>query len=177
MTVTTRHLALTAGTLFAATGAIDIPHDQPEVFVSTLDYVLEAVFALALAAGALALGSLAAAARGRPARLGFGLSCLGTATVAFVAGATHVNGGDVLGPVFGLGLLGTILGYAVLAVADLRHRVEPRFVGLALAASVVAMVALGDGYGVLAWSVGWFAVAALHSPAPATRRGQDVMAA
>ena len=39
------------------------------------------------------------------------------------------------------------------------------------------MIALGEGYGVLAWSVGWFAVAALLSPAPVRGEGHDLMAA
>lgn len=177
MNITTRHLALAAGTLFVATAAIDIPHDQADPFVSTTDYVLEAVFALALGVAALALGSLARAATGWGARIGFGLSALGTATVAFVAGATHVNGQDVLGPFFALGLLVTVIGYVTLAVTDLLRRVEPRFVGLALAASTIAMVALGEGYGVLAWAVGWFAVSVLLAPTPVAAQRQEAMAA
>lgn len=177
MNVTTRHLALAAGALFAATAAIDIPHDQPPVFGSALDYVLEAVFTLSLVAGALTLGSLFGAARSWVARAGFGIAGLGTATVAFVAGATFVSGREVLDTVFPVGLLAIMLGYVVLAGSDLLRKVEPRFVGMALAGSVVAMVALGEGYGVLAWSAGWFAAAALLSPATVSAEGQDVMAA
>jgi hypothetical protein len=176
MTITTRHLALAAGSLFAVTAAIDVAVDQPRVFTGTADYVLEAIFVLSLVAGAATLGSLLRAATGWAARTGFGLAGLGTATLAFVAGATVVNGREVLDAVFPLGLLGIMLGYAVLAVADLRRKVTPRFAGLALAGSVVAMIALGDGYGVIAWSAGWFAVVALLSPAPVAR-GQEAMAA
>ena len=39
------------------------------------------------------------------------------------------------------------------------------------------MIALGEGYGVLARSVGWFAVAVLSSPEPETARSQAVIAA
>ena len=177
MTLTTRHLALATAALFAVTAAIDIPHEQAQPFASTLDYVLEAVFALSLATAALTLGTLARASRGLAARAGFGAACLGTATVAFVAGATHVNGQDVLGPGFVLGLLGTVLGYVVLAVADLRRRVQPRYAGLALLGSTVAMVALGEGLGLLGWTAGWVAVAALSQPAPARSPRQEVIAA
>jgi hypothetical protein len=176
MTLTTRHLALATASLFAVTAAIDIPHEQAQPFASTLDYVLEAVFALSLAAGAATLFSLLRGARGWAARIGFGLSGLGTATVAFVAGATHVNGHDVLGPVFGIGLLATGLGYLVLAVGDLARKVQPRFAGLVLLGSMVAMILLGEGYGVIAWSAGWFAVGALLSPAPVPARAREVMA-
>jgi hypothetical protein len=167
MTNTIRPLAFVSGSLFAATAAIDLPHDQAREFVSTADYVLEAVFTLALAAGTLTLLALLRSATSRLARVGFAVAGLGTATLAVVAGATFVNGSEVLDTVFPLGLLGIILGYLVLAVADLRRNVEPRFVGLALIASLAAMIALGEGLGVVAWAFGWFAVAALLAPAPA----------
>lgn len=170
MKITTRHLALAAGTLFAATAAIDIPHDQPDVFVSRLDFVLEAVFALSLAAGAWALWTLARQAAGRVTAVAWAAAATGSSLLALTAGATHVSGRNVLGPVFGIGLLLVLVGYVTLAVLDLRRRVEPRFAGIALAASMIAMIALGDGFGVLAWSAGWFAVAALLQPStvPAT---------
>jgi hypothetical protein len=177
MTLTSRRLALVTATLFAVTAAIDIPHEQAQPFASTLDYVLEAVFALSLASAALTLGTLAGAARGLAARLGFGAACAGSATLAVVAGATHVNGEDVLGPGFVLGLLGTVIGYLVLAVADLRGRVEPRYAGLALLGSTIAMVALGEGLGLLGWTAGWVAVAALSQAAPVRSPRQEVIAA
>lgn len=175
MTITTRHLALAAGVLFAATAAIDIPHDQAEPFVSRADFVLEAVFALSLAAAALTLGALARVAASWAARAGFGVAALGTGTLSVVAGATHVSGHDVWGAAFGLGLLGIAVGYLTLAVADLRRRVEPRYAGLVLLVALVAMVALGDGYGEIAWSVGWFTVAALLAPAPVRTPRQELI--
>ena len=182
MHITTRHLALTAAGLFAATAAIDIPHDQADPFVTTADFALEALFAFSLAAGAATLASLRARrSAGWAARVGFGLAALGTGVLSFVAAATHVNGHDVLGGLFPLGLLAILLGYLTLAVADLRRRVRPRFAGLVLLAALVGMIALGDGYGLLAWSVGWVGVAALLGPAPggsATRQEEpDAIAA
>lgn len=177
LNITTRHLSLLSAGLFVATAAIDIPHDQPSVFVSTADYVLEALFALALLTGAGALGSLARTSARWSARTGFGLAALGTGTVGFVAAATHVNGREVLGPVFPIGLLLIVLGYLVLAVADLRRKVEPRFAGLGLVAGLVAMIVLGDGYGLLAWAAGYAALAALLAPAPAGAARQELRTA
>ena len=170
MFITTRPIALAAGTLFAATAAIDIPHDQPDVFVSRLDFVLEALFALALAAGAWALWSLARQAAGRVPRIAWSVAATGSSLLAFTAGATHVSGRNVLGPAFLLGILLVFIGFATLAVLDLRRRVTPRFAGVALVAGTLGMVALGDGFGLLAWSAAWFAVAALLQPADVPAR-------
>ena len=122
MNISTRPVALAAGTLFAATAAIDIPHDQPDVFVSQLDWILEALFALALGAGAWALWSLSRQATGRVPRLAWAVAATGSSLLALTAGATHVSGRNVLGPVFGLGILLVFIGYAALAVLDLRRR-------------------------------------------------------
>ena len=170
MNINTRPVALAAGTLFAATAAIDIPHDQPDVFVSQLDWILEALFALALGAGAWALWSLSRQATGRVPRLAWAVAATGSSLLALTAGATHVSGRNVLGPVFGLGILLVFIGYAALAVLDLRRRVEPRFAGFALVGGTLGMVTLGDGFGLLAWSAAWFAVAALLQPADVTAR-------
>ena len=167
MEITSRHLALTAAGLFAATAAIDIPHDQAEPFVSTADFALEALFALSLAAATATLVPLARASGGWLARVGFGLAAVGTGALSFVAGATHVNGHDVLGGVFPVGLLAILLGCLTLAAGDLRRSVRPRYAGLVLLAALIGMIALGDGYGLLAWSAGWVAVAALLGPSPA----------
>ena len=45
--------------LYLLTGAAESVHDQREVFASTADYVIEALFVPALAAGAAALMLLA----------------------------------------------------------------------------------------------------------------------
>lgn len=173
MNITTRHLALTAAGLFAATAAIDIPHDQAEPFVSTADFALEALFAFSLAAATVTLASLARAAGAWVARAGFGLAAAGSGALSVVAAATHVNGHDVLGSVFPIGLLAILLGYLTLAVGDLRRRVQPRCAGLVLLAALVGMIALGDGYGLLAWSVGWVGIAALLGPSPVRQKAQE----
>jgi hypothetical protein len=165
MQLTARPAALVAGTLFAATAAIDVPHVQAQPFAGPLDYVLEALFAGALWSAALALGLLSRIDSGRGRRVAWLVPAAGCALVAVAATATLVAAHDVLGPVFVLGLLLVLAGYLVLAVLDLRRRLAPRFTGLCLAAGSVGMLALGEGVGTVAWAAAWFGVAALLQPA------------
>lgn len=165
MTLTARPAALAAGTLFAATAAIDIPHVQAQPFTDPLDYALEGLFAAALWCAALALWLLSRTAAGRSRRVAWRVPAAGCGLVGTAATATLVVGRDVLGPVFMVGLLLVLVGYAALAVLDLRGRAAPRFVGLSMAAGTVGMLVLGDGPGTVAWAAAWFAVAALLQPA------------
>jgi hypothetical protein len=164
MSLSPRPVALAAGLLMSASAAIDIPYAQHDVFSTATDYVLEGFFALGLVTGATTLWMLCRAAPRRGARLAWAVAATGTSLVGLAATGTVLAGRNVLGPAFGLGLLAILVGYAVLAVLDLRRRVSPRFAGLALAASVVAMAALGDGPGMIGWAAGWFALAALLQP-------------
>lgn len=161
MRISTSALAVTAGVLFAATAAIDIPHHQPDPFGGPVDYVLETSFSLALAAGAATAWTLLRSARHRFAQAGWSLVGLGYAALTVVTGCTALNGGDVLGPLFGLSLLAISLGSLVLFATDAAARVAPRGAGVVSLVGLVAMMALGEGYGLLAWSAMWFAVAAL----------------
>ena len=87
MTITPRHLAALAGTFFAATAVIDIPHEQAQPFVSTLDYVLEALFALALAFSAATLWSHRPSEPTRGRRVAWAVPALGY-TVTYAIGNT-----------------------------------------------------------------------------------------
>jgi len=164
---TTRNLALLAGALFAATAAVDIPHEQAQPFASVLDYLLEVLFSLSLAASTVAALSVSRPATGRAVTVGWRTFAAGTGLLTVVTAATAVAGHDVLGPAFLLGGLSALVGAVVLLVLDLRRRVQPRGAGMLLLAAVVAMVALGDGYGLLPWAAAWFAVSALLVPARA----------
>ena len=160
--------ALTAAALFAATAAVDIPHDQPAQFATAADYVLEILFALALGIAALACQAWAVRACEvgmRGARIAASTAAGGFACLSASAWSTAAVGHDALGPVFLLGLLLMVGSAVALLVLDLRRRVVPRFAGVSFALATVGMVALGDGYGVLAWTASWAAIAALASPA------------
>jgi hypothetical protein len=162
---TVRVPALTAAALFAATAAVDIPHDQPRVFGSPIDYVLELLFALALAAASFACNAWVCREERRSSRLAVRAAAAGFGLLSLSAWATAARGEDTLGVAFLLGLL-LVLGASVaLLVLDLRRAVTPRFAGLTFALGTVAMLALGEGYGVLAWTASWAAIAALASPA------------
>jgi hypothetical protein len=156
-----RYPALAAGLLFAATAAIDIPHDQPNPFGGPIDYVLEATFSAGWGCGAVALWLLARTAANGFARAGWSLAALGYSALTVVTAATAVNGGDVLDPVFVVALLTIAAGSLVLFFTDVLGRVRPKGAGIVALVALVAMMVLGEGYGLLGWSAGWFAVAAL----------------
>ena len=99
------------------------------------------------------------------ADIAWSVPALGYTVLALTAGATHVAGQDVGGPAFPIGLLLVMGGSLTLLVLDVRKRLEPRGAGLVLVAAVVVMALLGEGWGLIAWSAGWFALAALLSPA------------
>jgi hypothetical protein len=171
----TRTLALAAGTLFAATAAIDIPHEQAQPFVSMLDYLLEVLFCVSLTTSALTAWSLSRSAGGRAVLAAWRCFATGSGVLAVVTGATAAAGRDVLGPGFLLGGLAILVGAVMLLVLDVRRRVSPRGGGMLLLGAVVAMVALGDGYGLLPWAAVWFAMSALLAPTGA--RQEPVAAA
>lgn len=156
--------ALVAAGLFAATAAVDIPHDQPTVFAGPFDYLLEVLFAAALSASSLACQGWICRQEGRGARVAVGAAAAGFGAIALSAWATAALGQDSLGPSFLLGLLLLLGSSLALLVLDLRRRMAPPFSGVTFALGTVAMLALGDGYGVLAWTASWAAIAALSPP-------------
>lgn len=161
MTRPTRIAAVAAAILFVAAASIDIPRDQPLVFTDTVDYVLEAVFAAALWAAAAALVTLVLANTRLPARIVLATAALGHALFATAATATLVNGRESLDPVSSIGLVLIMAGYLGFLIVDLLKRVEPRLSGVAMFVATLGMFALGDGWGMIAWAAGWFAVAAI----------------
>jgi tellurite resistance protein TehA-like permease len=153
--------AIVSATLFAATAAIDIPHTQHQPFTTVADYALELLFAAALVSASVACHVWTCLQPGRGARIAVGTAASGFGFLGISALATAARGQDSLGPVFLLGLV-LLLGAAVsLLVLDLRRRLAPRFAGITFALGMVAMLVLGEGYGVLAWTASWAAVAAL----------------
>jgi hypothetical protein len=169
MTRYIRPAAVAAAILFAATATVDIPRAQPTVFTGTIDYVLEALFASALWAATIALACLAVRNSRRAARLVIITATLGHACFATAATATLINGREALAPVALVGLVLIMAGYLGFFVVDLIKLVEPRFSGIAMLVATVGMLVLGDGWGLIAWAAGWFAVAAiLHERKPST---------
>lgn len=151
-------LSLTAAVPAAALGVLEVLHDQREVFTSSLDYVVEVVFAISMLAATAAYSYLASGSTGLP-RVAWSLCAAGSASVAVAATATAVAGEEVLGTVLGVGLLALVIGLLVALVADLRGRVEPRRTGVLLFVALVGSVVVeATGAGGLVLAAGWFGV-------------------
>jgi hypothetical protein len=148
-------IALAASVLYAATGVIELAHDQPTVFASPLDYWLEAIFVAALAASAAVLATLAGrGSTGAGATTGWALAACGHLVLLVAALATAIEGREALDPIFPLGFLAIVAGYIVLAVLDARKRLVPKRAGLVLLAGFVGAVVVSSVVGVAVGSDG-----------------------
>lgn len=159
-------VATVAALPFAVLGALELVHDQADVFTEPLDYAVEVVFAVAMSAAAAAYGALAALGRGL-VRIAWCLASGGSTAVAVAAAATAAAGEETLGAVLGLGLLAVLLGLVAALVLDLRGRVAPRRSGVVLALALVGSVLVETtGTGGLVLGLGWFAVGRLAGARP-----------
>ncbi len=149
-------VALCVAGLYAVTGVLGLAHPQEEVF-EAVDYVHEWVFALALI---LSAGMLAALAR-NGSGAGAWLGAAGNALLVPAAVATAIQGRDTLDGFFLAGLLAMVVGYATLAVLDLRKRLVPAGLGLVLALGWGAAIPVDGliGAGGLVMAATWAGVA------------------
>ncbi|HWK28692.1 MAG TPA: hypothetical protein VNS09_19165 [Solirubrobacter sp.] len=143
--------AMLAGALFVAEAATELAHRQAERFVSVGDYLVEIFFGLALAAASVALFSLRVA--GGRVRIGAGVAAAGQAALAVCSVATIIHGSDALGPLFVLGLLASLAGFAIIATSA-------RAVGLVLGLGFVASMAVPHG-GAAIIGLAWLTVSVL----------------
>ena len=166
-------LALLAAGAYAVTGALDLVHDQPTVFVDPIDYVIETAFVLALVASGGVLFSIGCARlSGRPAMVGWMLAVAGNVALATAALATTIEGREALDPLFPLGFLAIIAGYVTLAVVDLRSRLVPPRAGLLLLLGFIATAVIDNlviGGGTLVLAATWAALGRLISGPEVTR--------
>lgn len=167
MNVSTRNGALAAilaGLAYLIESIMGVVKPQPDVFSSTSDYVLEAVFVLALVATVFALLGLHAFASGRYGKagtLGCWATAIGTGLTALSAIATLLAGKNSLGLAFLAGVLLTLIGYIVLGISTVRSKVFSVWHGLALGIGFpLSLLLSGFGGGILfglAWlMVGYF---------------------
>ena len=113
---------------------------QTEVFLGTLDYVVEIVVIIALVAtifGLIGLHSFAQNHYGKTGTIGFWLAVIGTglmtiSTIATLFAGENSLGFAFLGGVFLGGVLFTLIGYIVLGIMAWRGKVLPLWGGLAL---------------------------------------------
>lgn len=149
-------VALCAAGLYAVTGVLGLAHPQEEVF-ETIDYVHEWVFVAALLLSAGVLATLARAGSG----VGAWIGAAGNALLVPAAAATAIQGRETLDGLFLAGLLAMVVGYATLAVLDLRKRLVPAGLGLVLALGWIAAIPVDGliGAGGLVMAATWAGVA------------------
>ena len=173
------HAHLRTAAFLAAAGygigaVLELVRDQPAVFTSPLDYLIEATFVVGLAATVAVLVGLVRGQRFPGSRIALGGAAAGTTTVLVAATGTLVLGKEVLDGLFFVGVLGIILGYLVLAALDAFRRLAPRFSGVVLLLGFVGSMVVsgvlgsllghgGDGgtAGGLALAASWVAVGRL----------------
>lgn len=164
MNVSTRNGALAgilAGLAYLIESVMGVVRPQPEVFASTSDYILEAIFIVALLATVLALVGLHGFAAGRDARLGtvgFWLTAIGTSLLALSAIATLLAGQNSLGLAFLGGLLLNFVGYILLGIAALRAKVLPAWMALGLCVGFPLSVLLSSFGGGILLGLAWLVV-------------------
>ena len=156
-------LACVAAAGYAVTGAVELAHDQAPVFADTLDWVIEGAFAIAMAASFVVLVAIARATRRRPEpATGWALAAIGTAALGAPALASTIAGRHTFDPLFiDLGLLAIVIGYLMLALAHLRHRLPSPSAGLVLFAGFIPFMLIDThATGNLLAGCAWLIVAA-----------------
>ncbi len=137
--------ATIASVMYALTTILSLFAPQEVVFDSFVDYLLEAVFVVALAGTLVAIAGLHALQRGRYGRLGAAGSLtafVGYALLFVAATATTLAGRETLDAVFPLGVLAVLVGSVLLGAATLRARVLPWWCGVLLIFGFPLSVAL-----------------------------------
>jgi hypothetical protein len=153
-------LAALAGTAFALAQGF-LP-EQAQPLHRTSDYLLEALFALSLFAGAAATAALPRLGlvpwNGRLSKVAVPAYAVGQSLVGLAATWTLAQGRDALGPVFLAGLLAMLVGGGLVAVAAVRSGVLPGPVAIGFGAALPLSMAIGT-WGPLAGALLWLAVA------------------
>jgi len=144
-----RTAAFLAAAGYGVGAVLELVHDQPFIFTSPVDYLIEAGFVVGLAATVVVLAALVRGQRSVASRIALGLAALGNAATLVAAGGTLVLGREVLDGLFLVGVLATILGYLATAVLDLLRRVTPRLVGVVLLLGFVGSMVVSEVLGAL----------------------------
>ena len=164
MNISTRNGAMAgivAGLGYVIQGIIGLIKPQTEVFSGLSDYILEAVFVIALVATIFALLGLHRFAQTRygiAGALGFWLATVGTGLMAISAVVTLFAGQNALGPAFLGGLLLALIGYVILGITTLRAKVLPLWGALALLFGFPISIFLSTFGGGILFGLAWLAV-------------------
>jgi hypothetical protein len=128
------------------------------------DYLLEILFSIALAgmlAGLVGFHARQAPNYGRLGTAGFFAAFVGVFFMLASTVATILAGSEVLDWLFGLGFVGTLVGFVLLGTATLRARVLPRWCGILLLVAVLGIpvyFALGSYGGAILYGLVWLAL-------------------
>jgi hypothetical protein len=150
-----------AGLGYVVQAIIGLIKPQTEVFSGSSDYVLEAVFIVALLSTVLALlglHSLKGGLYGKAGAVGMWLAVIGTGLLAISAVVTLFAGRNSLGPAFLGGTLLALVGYIVLGVSILRAKALPLWGGLALMLGFPLSLALSAFGGGIVFGLAWLVV-------------------
>ena len=131
---------------------------QTEIFSGTADYVLEAVFVVALLAtiiGLLGFHSFAKSRYGKAGTVGSWLAIAGSGLMTISAIVTLFAGQNSLGPAFLGGMLLALIGYIILGSATLRTKVLPILGGAALILGFPLSVFLSSLGGGILFGLTW----------------------
>jgi hypothetical protein len=165
----TRHaplLAVVGALSYAVEGAIALRSPQPDHHWHAAAYAVEIAFVVALLA-TIPLLPLLPAHASRAARIATRIGQLGFGAMLLAAVASIAAGGNVLGPVFFLGLIGALSGLLVTAISQTRARPKAWWGPLVVLVGLLAGMALGDHGGGILIGISWATVAiTLHIGAP-----------
>lgn len=150
-------LAAVGGLAYAVEGGIVVRAPQGDNHWHASGYAVEAAFVLALLA-TLPLPARLGSGTGRLAAVAARVTQGGFAALLVAAVASLASGGDVLGPLFVLGVFASLAGLLGLTASSLRHRAAGwwtapvAFIGFAL-----SMVLGNQGGGILL-GLAWIAI-------------------
>lgn len=153
--------AIVAGLGYLIQAVMGLIKPQTDVFSGTSDYVLEAVFIVALVATVFALigyHSFAQNRYGKAGTAGLWLTVLGTGLITISALATLFAGQNSLGPAFLGGVLLALIGYVVLGIASLRAKVLPLWNGLAFIFGFPLSIFLSAFGGAILFGLAWLTI-------------------
>ena len=159
-------LGIVAGLAYLIETIIGLIKPQSEVISGDSDYVLEAIFIIALIATIFALIGLNSLAQSHNSRIwvaGFWLTVIGTGLTAVSAIATLFAGRNSLGIAFLGGVLLSLIGYILLGMSILRAKILPAWVGLALVMGFLLSLVLSNFGGGILFGLAWLSVGYLLS--------------
>jgi hypothetical protein len=151
-------LAAIGALAYTVEGATALRAPQPDQHWNAAGYAIEIAFAVALLA-TIPLLPLLSPHASRGVRIATRVAQIGSSAMLVDAIASTAADGNVLGPVFFLGLLGTLGGLVVMTISQVRTRLECWWLCPVVLAGLLAGMALGDHGGGLLIGISWATVA------------------